>query len=347
MPLSDAVSNPLWLNVGIFAAAAALVWIAGTRLTRDVNAIAARTGMHHAFAGMVLLGGITSLPEVANVATSSAMGDPALGVNNLLGSAAINVLLLALADAFIGREPVTGIVARPSTMMMASLCMLVLIVIAGAVTLGDIPVLGVGVGGVFVCAISVGSFWLATGYDKRSPWKVAGEQQRAAATGEDEDIRVPLRTLWLRTGLYGALIFATGYTLSQTGSAISDQTGIGSAFVGFALIGVATSMPELSTIVAALRLRRPEMAFGQVLGTNFINLALILLADLVFAGGPVIDELGRFEVISALLGATLIGIFMVGLLEHRDRTILRMGYDSAAVIVVFGLALLVLSSLAG
>ena len=74
---------------------------------------------------------------------------------------------------------------------------------------------------------------------------------------------------------------------------------------------------------------------------------MILLADLVFAGGPVIDELGRFEVISALLGATLIGIFMVGLLEHRDRTILRMGYDSAAVIVVFGLALLVVSSLAG
>lgn len=88
------------------------------------------------------------------------------------------------------------------------------------------------------------------------------------------------------------------------------------------------------------------MAFGQVLGTNFINLAMILLADLVYAGGPVINELGRFEAISALLGASLIGIFMVGLLEHRERTILRMGYDSAAVIVFFGLGLVILSGLA-
>jgi hypothetical protein len=65
--------------------------------------------------------------------------------------------------------------------------------------------------------------------------------------------------------------------------------------VGFALIGLATSLPELSTIVTALRIRRYEMAFGQVFGTNFVNLSLILLADAVFAGGPVINELYRVQ----------------------------------------------------
>jgi cation:H+ antiporter len=346
MPLSDVASYPLWLNVSIFAAAAIIVWIAGARLTRNVDAIAARIKMAQAFAGMLLLGGITSLPEAANVITSSATGNPELGINNVLGSAAINVLLLALADACIGRRAVTGIVAHPSTMMMATLCMLVLTVMAGAVTLGDIQVIGVGVGGATVCAISVGFFCLATGYDKRSPWRLAGGEESAVATRRDEDIPTSLQALWARTGIYGALIFASGYALSQTGSAIADQSGLGSPLVGFALIGVVTSMPELSTIVTALRIRRPEMAFGQVLGTNFINLSMILLADLVYVGGPVINELGHFEVISALLGAGLIGIFMVGLLEHRDRTILQMGYDSAAVIVVFGFGLIILSSLA-
>jgi cation:H+ antiporter len=58
---------------------------------------------------------------------------------------------------------------------------------------------------------------------------------------------------------------------------------------------------------AALRLRRYEMAFGQVLGTSFINLSLILLADAVFSGWPETNELSRFETTSAMLGAILTG----------------------------------------
>ena len=79
-----------------------------------------------------------------------------------------------------------------------------------------------------------------------------------------------------------ALIFAAGYALSQTGDAIATQAGLTSAIVGFGLIGTATSLPELVTIIAALKLGRPEMAFGQVLGTNFVNLALIPLGDAVY-----------------------------------------------------------------
>src|SRR3546814_17748566 len=84
------------------------------------------------------------------------------------------------------------------------------------------------------------------------------------------------------------------------------------------------------------------MAFGQILGTNFINLSLLPLGDLIFSGEPVLSVLGAFETVSALLGAFLIGIFMVALLEHRNRTIFKMGVVSAGVIAVFveGVAML-------
>ena len=68
------------------------------------------------------------------------------------------------------------------------------------------------------------------------------------------------------------------------------------------------------------------MAFGQVMGTNFVNLSLFLLADLAYRGGPVVGELGAFEIVSALLGLILIGIFQIGLLERRDPVFLRAGY---------------------
>ncbi len=346
MPLANLAQDPLWLILLLFGLAGAVIWTAGVRLTRYLDAVAGRANLDRAFVGMLFLGGITSLPEVANVITASATGNPPLAINNLLGSAAINVVLLAIADAFVGRDAATGVVARPSTMMMATLCVLVLILIAGAIVVGDTPLAGAGVasGGIFVASIAF--FWLASTYDARSPWTVAdGGEEEKGQSGEDPFAHHSDRALWLRISVAGALIFAAGYTLSQTGDAIAQQTGIGSGMVGFALIGLATSLPELSTILTALRLRRHEMAFGQVLGTNFINLSLILLADIVFAGPPVINVLGAFEIVSALLGAILIGTFLVGLLEHRDKTIFKMGYDSAAVMLMFVLGLGLLARL--
>jgi len=339
MPIVNPHDLPLWANALIFLGGGALIWMAGTRLTRDLDEIGERTGLDQAFVGMLLLGGITSLPEVANAITASAIGVPGLAVNNLLGSAAINVLLLAVADAAVGRDAVTSQVAKPSTLMMGALCMLVLIAVAAAVTTGDVPVSGVGLWSTGLCALSIGSFWIAAGYDRRAPWTIGMDEP-------DEDRLEPsrrsLRALVLRSAVAGTVIFIAGYTLSITGDAVAAQTGIGAGMVGFVLIGLATSMPELSTIVAALRIRRYELAFGQVLGTNFINLSLILLADAVFAGEPVINELGRFETLSSLLGAALVGVFLVGLLERRNPTVLRMGYDSVVVILLFtgGVALL-------
>src|SRR3546814_15527051 len=96
MPLANAATYPLWINILIFFLAAGVIWMTGGRLTRALDAIAQGTGLEHVFVGMLLLGGITSLPELANVVTASSIGNPALAVNNLLGSSAINILLLAI-----------------------------------------------------------------------------------------------------------------------------------------------------------------------------------------------------------------------------------------------------------
>jgi cation:H+ antiporter len=345
VPLIPAQDHPLWVHALIFLVAAVCVWIAGTRLTRNLDIIAEKTGMDEAFAGMLFLGIITSLPEIANVVTASVTGNPQLAVNNLLGSASINVVLLAATDAAIGQEAITSAVFNPATMMMAALCMLVLAAVAIVATTGDWAVLGVGVGALVLCALSIGAFWLAAGYGARAPWRVEhGANQRVQHDRRGAGAPVSLRLLVVTTAVLAAIILFAGFALSQTGDAIATQTGIGSALVGFALIGTATSMPELSTIVEAVRLRRYEMAFGQVLGTNFINLSLILVADVFFVGGPVISELGAFETVSALLGIILIGIFLVGILERRNPRVLNMGYDSLAILVVFagGLGLLYL-----
>ena len=61
---------PLSLNAAVFAAGAGVIWWAGTLLERYADIIAQRTGLGHAFTGMLLLAGATSLPEVGTTATA-------------------------------------------------------------------------------------------------------------------------------------------------------------------------------------------------------------------------------------------------------------------------------------
>lgn len=325
---------PLWSVVLAFLSAAAIVWCLGWRLTGVLDAWAERTGVGRALVGMLLLGGITSLPELANVIGASSAGQPGLAVNNLLGSAAINIFLLAAVDAVIGRRAVTSVQAQPGTLMMCVLSKLVLILAATAITMGDVTVWGVGLWSMSISVASVVFFLIASSYDRRAPWRVKVPSSRSRPDdGASSDRGV--RGLSIEIFVLATAVFAAGYALSATGEVLAERSGLGVGVVGFLFIGMATSLPELSTITAALRLRRHEMAFGQVLGTNFVNLAMFVVADIAFTGGAVVEELGRFEVILALLGATLTGVFLVGLLEHRDPRIMRMGYDSLAVIVLF------------
>ncbi|HET6628870.1 MAG TPA: hypothetical protein VFG91_03755 [Woeseiaceae bacterium] len=214
-----------------------VIWIAGTRLVHYLDIIAIKTGVGQAFVGMLLLGGITSLPEIANVTASSAIGNPALAVNNLLGSASINVLLLAVADAFIGRDALSEVVTQPATLMQAALGMLVLALVAASITTGDILIVTIGVWSIVIFSAAVGAFWLSAYYSARAPWKPSEMEKDAEREAGDYDEKArnqPLRPLIIKAAAAAAAIFFAGYTLSQTGDAIAEQTGLGSGMVGFA-----------------------------------------------------------------------------------------------------------------
>ena len=109
---------------------------------------------------------------------------------------------------------------------------------------------------------------------------------------------------------------------------------------------MATSLPEVSTTLAAVRLRQTEMAIGDVIGGNMFDTVLILLVDLIYVGGPVLDQVDPTAATAALLGVLMTCLFLIGMIERKDRTVGKMGYDSLAVIVTYvvGMALIVLGS---
>jgi cation:H+ antiporter len=137
-------------------------------------------------------------------------------------------------------------------------------------------------------------------------------------------------------------ILTAGFLVARSGEAIANQTTLGSSFMGVVFLALATSLPEVSTVFSALRRGLQTMAISDILGTNILNVLLLFGVDAVASGGPVFDRVGNFAAVAALLGVVLTGVFLVGLAERRDRTVLRMGTDSLAVLVLYagGLTLL-------
>jgi len=324
---------PLLANSTIFTVAAALVWFAGTRLARYADAIASATGIGRVFLGILLLGGITSLPELAVALTATLQGAPTLSINDVLGSAAINVVILAIADIASGRGALTAMQGSPLVLLQGVLgIVLMAMVIASSLT-GDRLVFGVGLWCWLMLATCPAAIWLLAKSQASDAWTASGQPAKAAA--EPGQSGQGLRQLIVKTVAAGAAILVAGFLLARTGEAIATQTGLGTGFFGAVVLGFSTSLPELSTVIAAVRMKRYEMAISDVFGSNLFNVMIIVFVDALHPGGPVLVEAGPLAAFTALLALLLTALFLIGLIERRNRTVLHMGWDSLATIVVY------------
>lgn len=333
----------LWINVALFTGAAVAVWFSGDRLSGYADAISRVTGLGQAVIGIVLLAGITSLPEIGVTATASLAGDAQLAVNNLFGSIALQVALLAIVDIAIGREALTSVVPDPTVILMGTLNVVLITFAAAGMVAGDVPFFGIGLWAWGCLFGYIAGVWLLSKAQRKRPWLAAragevdrrliDEQSEREDASEHEDRS--LGSLLARTAVVAAIILVAGFVLARSGDAIAQSTGLGQSFVGFVLVAFATSLPELSTALAAARRGLYTMAISDILGTNIINVALVFVVDVLDSGDPVLSRMDDFAIFGALLAVVLTAFFIAGMAERRDKYFLRLGYDSILVILFY------------
>jgi cation:H+ antiporter len=356
---------PLWVLSGVFAAAGVAVWIAGTKLSRYASIISDETGVGHALVGLLLLGGITSLPEIATSVTASVVGNAPLAVNNLIGGVAAQVVVLAIGDLFIRRNALTGRLPRPHVVIQAALSIILLVLVAAGIVIGDVMLLGFGAWSLAILLAYLLTLWIARSSEGRVVWVLKEAEQRLGSSenpdtegdgaedgGSDETSAhegekkgTPLRPVMLKTLAAALVILAAGFLLTRTGEALAEVTGLGQSFFGAVFLAFSTSLPELSSVISAVRLGHEMLAIGDVLGGNLFDVALVFVVDLIYEGGPVLNEVDTFSVAGALLGILLTTFYIIGMIERGDRAYIRMGPDSIAVLVCYAVGLVILYSL--
>jgi cation:H+ antiporter len=334
---------PLWLNEALFAGGGVIVWIAGTRLARYADAIGDRTGISKAFLGLVLLGVATSLPEIATTITGAAIGNPQLVTGNLLGGVALQMTILAVVDLIAVRGPLTYFTPQPVLLFQGVMLLLLLsITMAGAAAAEPLSLGGIGATPMVLLVGYLVTLRASHGGQYLPRWKATNEPSKIRTARESTGSVVNLSNtrLYAHVGLAGLAVVTAGWLLASVGDALAQQTQLGASFVGLALVAASTSLPELSTSLAAVRQGNPQMAVSNILGTNCLEVALFFLADVVYRAGPILAATDRSGLFAASLGMIVTAVYLLGLLERRDRTVARMGVDSACVLGAYSLGLI-------
>lgn len=326
---------PLWILIAGFLASAGFVFAAGTRLSRYADAIARKTGFGHALIGVVLLGGVTSLPEIAVSGSAAFNGHAALAVNNLLGGFTMQVTVLALADISIRKGALTAVVPDPIVLLQGTLGVILVALTVVAAAVGDVALFGAGAWTWGVAAVFVYAIRTVMRAHKNPSWQVIGEPPSAEIDVPDPGKEFSGAGLLAATCLAALLILIAGYALATTGEILAERTGLGDSFFGAVFIAITTSLPEISTVLAAVRLGRYVMAVSDIFGTNLFDIGVIFIADLAYPGGPILNETGTFAIVAGLLGILVTAIYIAGLIERRDLSVAGIGVDSLAVVAIY------------
>ncbi|MFD3000455.1 sodium:calcium antiporter [Pontibacter toksunensis] len=350
---------PLLWNIGIFVLAGALVWGAGVRLSKYADKIIEKTGVSEVFIGTLGLAVITSLPEVATTVSAALANNVSMAVNNLFGSIALQITILAVGDAIIRNSSLSGSLENPVSRLQAICLSFLLAVAAIAILYKDFAIFHVGLWSVVLFILYVALFYIIN-YFKKMKWWLTEPAERESIgkvkaivskrveeieeeeeaddeenKGEEKLSEVIMSKLGAFFLLSAIAILVGGYFVANTADIIANQTGIGSGFMGFFFVGLTTSLPELSTTISAAKLKRYRMAFSNIFGTNLLNVGLVLLADLLYFEGPALDEVGNFAAAGAILGILLTSIYQIGLTIKFRKAFFRLGLDSILVILFY------------
>jgi len=291
----------LWLQ---FAVASAIIIFAGARLSRYADVLSEKLNLGHVFVGMVFLGWITSLPELVLSLGSVlfvAPPEPNLAIGNVLGSCLFNLMILVLADLIIIGGLLYSRTKRSSAVIgLASLVMLV--IASGGLKVGSIGALPLWLaapGGLHVDVFS----WIIIFFYIGLTVFLYRHEKKAEAPGAE--VTPPPRyesTSILSIGVMSlvaaAAIVGAGLYMSVLGDRIADKYPIGHTFVGTLFFAVVSSLPELSTTFAAVRLGFYDMALGNIFGSNIFNIMIIGISDVFYTRGSIFFSGGGTEAIS-------------------------------------------------
>ncbi|MDW7674595.1 MAG: sodium:calcium antiporter [Bacillota bacterium] len=140
---------------------------------------------------------------------------------------------------------------------------------------------------------------------------------------------------WIQFGLSAFLVVIAGVKLTGYADNIASKTKLGGLWVGSILLALATSLPEVVTAVSSGILEFPDIAIGNVLGSNIFNIAIIAMLDLMDGKRSILAKVSLGHVLAGAFGMVLACLVVIGILVDFPEVAFGIGLDSVIILAVY------------
>ena len=242
--------------------------VGGEFLVRGSVALARRIGVSDLFIGAVLVGFGTSSPELVASLNAVSSGSSGIAIGNVLGSNVANILLVLGVAAMI-----YPIASNPKALMRDGVFMVGASIALVAFIYFDLFAYRAAGFALFLALIGV------IIYSFISDRKDGGHSDAAELHRDEAEIMDPHMPLMLALpmalgGLVG-IVFGADFLIKGSVD-LARTIGLSEAVIGITIIAIGTSLPELVTCTMAALQKKPDVALGNVIGSNTFNVLGIL-----------------------------------------------------------------------
>ena len=253
-----------------------LLLLAANYLVDSSVAIAQRAKISNFIIGLTIVGIGTSAPELF-VSVSSALsnvpnnGDIAMG--NVLGSNIANILLILGVTAIILPFPIERLQRVRDIPFLIVISILVMVLandglLFRGVDSGLIRLDGIVLLFVFICYM--GWVIVQKGKNPKQALEEADEEASSSLTGKSPWLLGVIAVVSLALLIFGGNLFL------DSAKNLARAWGMTDAVIAITIVAVGTSLPELVTAIIAASKKNPQLALGNVIGSNLFNLMFIL-----------------------------------------------------------------------
>jgi len=312
-----------------FLAAASIIIAAGAFLTQFADDIAQKTGLGRVLVGSLFLAGATSLPEITVDLNAIHIGQPDLAVGDLLGSGLFNLLILMGVSATFQLPKESSPRSEQHAIAAVLSIMLTSIIALGLLVNLEISFLRAGwfTWFAFLCYL----FGLRLLFQLNAQATCPPETK----TFLDEN-RASLTKAIGGFATCALIILLAAPYLAEAADKLAMLSGLSHSFIGTTLVALSTSLPELVATIAAFRMRCPDLAFGNIFGSNMFNIAIFLPLDWYHAGNLLRDasDINAVSAIGVIFATSITVITLLYAPIQRKFVLLGNGLVIASILAV-------------
>ena len=317
------MAGDLAIPVIVFLVSAVSVIFFGIRLAVYGDALASLTGWGRLFVGSVLVALATSLPELSTNVSAVRLDppNPSLAVGNVMGANMLNMFNMSLvALIFGGKRFLQQIAPQQGYLVALAVLLTGLAVLFGAIKL-DISLWQIGLSSLILIVVFVVGMRVV--YVTKPPEKDSADE---ADTGS-----MTLKRAWaLFLCVCGGVVIA-GFFLAWSTDRIADITGVASSTLGILAVSFVTTMPEMSSAIAAARIGAADLGVAGLFGSNAFNVTILFFADPFYRDGVLSSQT---EPAHFIAGGMAVGLMLVALALILARNRLKAPLVSAVLVLV-------------